>query len=80
LPTRALHARANGEWSFIETLRHLGLATAAWVGRIILGDPSLWHPIDLPWDEASGRDGIPSDRHVVASGPAHDLPVPPSPA
>jgi hypothetical protein len=64
LPTEALHARVNGEWSFIETLRHLGFATAAWVGRMILGDPSPWHPLDLPWDEAPGWDGIPWDRDV----------------
>lgn len=29
---------------------------------MILGDPSPWHPLDLPWDEAPGWDGIPWDR------------------
>jgi hypothetical protein len=67
LPTEAVHARVNGEWSFIETLRHLGFATAAWVGRMVLGDPSPWHPLDLPWDEAPGWDGIPWDRDVQPS-------------
>ena len=37
---------------------------AAWVGRMLLGDPSPWHPLDLPWDEAPGWDGIPWDRDV----------------
>ena len=67
LPAESLHERVNGEWSLIETLRHLGFATAAWVGRMILGDPSPWHPLDLPWDEAPGWDGIRWDRHVQPS-------------
>jgi hypothetical protein len=62
LPPAALHDRVNGEWSFVETLRHLSFASAAWVGRMILGEPSPWHPLDLPWDEAPGWDGIPWDR------------------
>ena len=40
-----LHASVDGEWSFIETLRHLAFATESWVGRGILGDPSPWHPL-----------------------------------
>jgi hypothetical protein len=62
LPAEALHASVNGEWSFIETLRHLNFASAAWVARMILGEPSPWHPLDLPWDEAPGWEGIPWDR------------------
>jgi hypothetical protein len=64
LAPASLHERVNGEWSFIETLRHLGFASAAWVGRMVLGDPSPWHPLDLPWDEAPGWDGIPWDREA----------------
>jgi hypothetical protein len=64
LPAEALHTRVDGEWSFVETLRHLNFASAAWVGRMILGDPSPWHPLDLPWDEAPGWDGIPWDREA----------------
>lgn len=64
LPAQALHTRVAGEWSFIETLRHLNFASAAWVGRMILGDPSPWHPLDLPWDEAPGWEGIPRDREA----------------
>ena len=62
LPVESLHRRVAAEWSFIETLRHLNFASAAWVGRMILGDPSPWHPLDLPWDEAPGWDGVPWDR------------------
>jgi hypothetical protein len=32
-----------------------------------LGDPSPWHPLDLPWDEAPGWDGIPWDRDAQPS-------------
>ena len=33
-----LHRSVDGEWSFIETLRHLVFATDAWVRRAMLGD------------------------------------------
>ena len=65
-PEPALHRSVDGEWSFIQTLRHLNFATAAWVGRMILGDASPWHQLDLPWDEAPGWDGIPWDRTSTA--------------
>jgi len=61
LPEAALH-RSVDEWSFIQTLRHLNFASAAWVGRMILGNAAPWHPLHLPWDEAPGWDGIPWDR------------------
>lgn len=67
LPPELLHERVRDEWSFIETLRHLGFASAAWVARMVLGDPVPWHPLDLPWDEAPGWDGIPWDRKARPS-------------
>ena len=57
-----LHEPVGDEWSFVSTLRHLCFATDAWVGRMVLGDPSPWHPLDLPWDEAPGWEGVPWDR------------------
>jgi DinB superfamily/Pentapeptide repeats (8 copies) len=57
-----LHESVDGEWSFIETLRHLVFATDAWVRRAILGDPAPWDPLDLPWDEMPDTPGIPRDR------------------
>jgi hypothetical protein len=66
-PPAALHQSVNDEWSFIQTLRHLNFASAAWVGRMVLGDASPWHPLDLPWDEAPGWDGIPWDREARPS-------------
>jgi DinB superfamily/Pentapeptide repeats (9 copies) len=67
LPDAALHRSVDDEWSFIQTLRHLNFASAAWVGRMILGNVSPWHPLDLPWDEAPGWDGIPWDRQAQPS-------------
>jgi hypothetical protein len=66
-PEPALHRGVDGEWSFIQTLRHLNFASAAWVGRMILGNVSPWHRLDLPWDEAPGWDGIPWDREARPS-------------
>jgi len=62
-----LHESVDGEWSFIETLRHLVFATDAWIRRAILGDPSPWHPLDLPWDEMPDTPGVPRDREVRPS-------------
>ena len=62
LPPELLHESVDGEWSFIETLRHLVFATDAWVQRAILGDPSPWHPLELPWDEMPDTPGVPRDR------------------
>jgi len=67
LPEAALHRSVDDEWSFIQTLRHLNFASAAWVGRMVLGNASPWHPLDLPWDEAPGWDGIPWDREARPS-------------
>ena len=64
LPPERLHERVDGEWSLTETLRHLGFAHACWVGGTVLADPSPWHPLDLPWDEAPEVDGVPWDRDV----------------
>ena len=57
-----LHERVEGEWSFIETLRHLVFATDAWVTRALLGEPSPWDPLDLPHDEMPDEPGVPRDR------------------
>jgi hypothetical protein len=67
LPEAMLHESVDDEWSFIQTLRHLNFASAAWVNRMMLGDASPWHPLDLPWDEAPGWDGIPWDREARPS-------------
>lgn len=67
LPPEALHEQVDGEWSFTETLRHLGFAHACWVGGTVLGVPFPWHPLDLPWDEAPVVEGVPWDRDARPS-------------
>lgn len=67
LSEERLHERVDDEWSFVETLRHLGFAHACWVGGVVGADPAPWHPLDLPWDEAPPRDGVPWDRDVRPS-------------
>ena len=41
--------RVDGEWSFLETLRHLVFATDCWVARGIHGVARPYHPKGLPW-------------------------------
>ena len=67
LPPELLHESVGGEWSFIETLRHLVFATDSWIRRAILGDPSPWDPLDLPWDEMLDTPGVPRDRNARPS-------------
>ena len=67
MPPELLHERVEGEWSFIETLRHLVFATDAWVRRAILGDPSPWDVLDLPHDEMPDQLGVPRDRSARPS-------------
>lgn len=67
LPEEMLHDSVDGEWSFIQTLRHLAFATQSWVGRCIVGDPRPWHPLSLPWDQMASRPGVPHDRDARPS-------------
>jgi uncharacterized damage-inducible protein DinB len=62
-----LHESVNGEWSFIQTLRHLAFASESWVGRCILGNPRPWHPLSLPWDQMRPTPGVPWDRDARPS-------------
>lgn len=46
-----------GEWSFAQTLRHLVLATDAWLGRSVLGLAQPFHPLGQPGPQAED-DGL----------------------
>lgn len=46
LPDEQRHASVDGEWSFVETLRHLVLAADKWFTVPVLG--AGFHPIGLP--------------------------------
>jgi uncharacterized damage-inducible protein DinB len=67
LPEDRLHESVGGEWSFVQTLRHLAFASQSWVARAVLGEPSPWHPLSLPWDEMRPRPGVPHDRDARPS-------------
>jgi hypothetical protein len=67
LPEEKLHENVDGEWSFIQTLRHLSFATAGLVERMLLGQLTPWHPLDLPADEAPEWEGIRWDREARPS-------------
>ena len=47
LPEPALHERVDDEWSFVETLRHLVLATDCWLRRMVKGMERPSHPWGL---------------------------------
>jgi DinB superfamily len=46
LPEAKLHESVGGEWSFVQTLRHLVMAVDKWFTAPILGEP--FDPIGLP--------------------------------
>ena len=71
LPEAALHASVGGEFSFVQTLRHLVFATDKWFTAPILGgefDP-MGLPntgsLDFPWPGLD-RDADPSFAEVLA--------------
>jgi hypothetical protein len=66
-PPEQLHESVDGEWSFIQTLRHLAFATDCWIRRCILRDPAPWDPLDLPWDEMEDRPSVLQARDVRPS-------------
>ena len=47
LPQPSLYERVDDEWSFVETLRHLIMATDCWLRRMIKGDDRPYHPWGL---------------------------------
>jgi hypothetical protein len=59
----ALHESVGGEWSFVQTLRHLAYATDLWVFAVVQGLPDPYDPLDLPFDGYERFDNpIPYER------------------
>jgi hypothetical protein len=58
LPESARHERVDGEWSFVETLRHLVFIADAWASRTILDEPSPYHPLALPQSWYADADAV----------------------
>lgn len=61
LPPRLLDERVEGEWSYIETLRHLVFASDAWVLRALLGEDRPYSPLGLVHTEAEPDPLLPDD-------------------
>jgi hypothetical protein len=48
LPEPKLDESVDGEYSFLQTLRHLVMATDRWITGPVLGDPNPYHPLGMP--------------------------------
>ncbi len=57
LPEAALDESVDGEFSFLQTLRHLVYATDRWITGPVFADPQPWHRLGYPNDDPeSGRE------------------------
>jgi uncharacterized damage-inducible protein DinB len=64
LPEQLRQQRVDGEWSVVETLRHLVFAVDSWIGRVVDGTRSPWHPLGLPPTDFSAE-----ERALLGAGP-----------
>lgn len=66
LPAAALDQRVAGEWSFVETLRHLVFVTDVWVGEVVEERTAPHHPWGLAPDhvpDAAATFGLDAEAH-----------------
>ena len=65
LPEPVLHEQVNGEWSFVQTQRHLVLATDCWLRRMVKGIAHSYHPwgIGGSWLTSPRRWGLDPDAN-----------------
>jgi len=63
LPEPVLFEQVNGEWSFVQTHRHLVLATDCWLRRMVKGIAHPYHPWGLggSWLTSPRRWGLDPD-------------------
>lgn len=63
LPETALHEQVKGQWSFVQTQRHLVLATDCWLRRTVKGIEHPYHPwgIGGSWLTSPRRWGLDPD-------------------
>jgi hypothetical protein len=47
MPEASRYERVHGEWSFVETLRHLVHVYDGWFGRAVLGEAEPYNPLGL---------------------------------
>jgi len=51
LPQAKLHESVDGEWSYVDTLRHLVYATDRWITGPVLGEKDNFHRLGMPNDD-----------------------------
>ncbi len=63
LPEPVLHEQVNGEWSFVQTQRHLVLVTDCWLRRMVKGIALPYHPwgVGGSWLTSARRWGLDPD-------------------
>jgi hypothetical protein len=63
LPEPAVHEQVDGEWSFVQTQRHLVLVTDCWLRRMVKGIAHPYHPWGLggSWLTSPRRWGLDPD-------------------
>jgi hypothetical protein len=73
VPEAKLHARVDGEWSFVENFRHLIMVTDGWISGTVLGRTDHYHPFGVapsfivdPRQLGIDVDADPSFAEVVA--------------
>jgi hypothetical protein len=57
MPPEAAEVSVGGEWSFVQTLRHLVMATDVWLRKAIQRNEQPFHPIGLHYEGAE-EDGL----------------------
>jgi len=67
LPEESLFERVDGEWSFVETLRHLVFATDAWLLRMVRQAPRPYHPWGLAGPSLTDPAGLGLDPEASLS-------------
>jgi hypothetical protein len=71
LPEVTLHESVDGEWSYVETLRHLVYATDRWITGPVLDQPDPLHRLGMPnndpesWRGTLAIDADPSLAEVL---------------
>lgn len=68
MPTGTLDVSVDGEWTFTQTLRHLILATDAWLGEAIGKQEKPFHPLGMLFWQGVGEEAefglLPPDEQV----------------
>jgi hypothetical protein len=52
MPAGSEHRSVNGEWSLVQTLRHVSYALGVWIERVAMSRDTPLVATDLPWDGA----------------------------